>query len=182
MKKSLTAAALVGFLLTTPAFAGTKAGVTLPDTKTVAGQTLVLNGLGLREKLFIDIYVGGLYLPSKTTDGQKAIDVDAPKQIVMQFVYALTAEDLAKTMRESLAKAGSAEVRAKADTLAGWMEAVEPGDQIILEYVPGTGTSVIVKGKTKGTLAGTDMMKALFGIYLGPNPPTTDLKKGLLGS
>ena len=38
------------------------AGVTLPDTQQVAGKTLVLNGMGIRTKYIVKIYVGGLYL------------------------------------------------------------------------------------------------------------------------
>ena len=40
------------------AHAASLAGVTVPDSATVGGSTLVLNGMGLREKYFIDIYVG----------------------------------------------------------------------------------------------------------------------------
>ena len=172
----------LGLLMATPAMAGELAGVTLPDTMDVGGTSLVLNGMGLREKYFIDIYVGGLYLPARTQDAAKAINDDVPKRIVMEMTYDLDKEKLGDTMRESISKAESKSVAAKADTLAGWMEDVTKGDQIILEYVPGTGTSVIVKGKKKGTLEGPEMMKALWGIYLGPNPPTKALKAGLLGN
>ena len=180
MTSRLLAVAL-GALMTAPVYAGSLAGVTLSDTAELGGQKLVLNGMGLREKFFIDIYVGGLYLPAKTTDAAKAINDDVPKRIVMHMTYDLSAEKLAETMRESISKAESKEAASKAETLAGWMEDVVAGDEILLDYVPGTGTSVVVKGKTKGTIQGTDFMKALWGIYLGPNPPTDALKKGLLG-
>ena len=42
--------------------AASLAGVTLPDTAQVAGTTLVLNGLGLRKKFVVKVYVAGLYL------------------------------------------------------------------------------------------------------------------------
>ena len=44
-------------LALSPAHAATLAGVTLADTATVGGQPVVLNGMGLREKYFLDIYV-----------------------------------------------------------------------------------------------------------------------------
>src|SRR5262249_4325913 len=40
---------LVIAALATPAAAGTKGGVTMPDQVTVGDKTLVLNGMGLRE-------------------------------------------------------------------------------------------------------------------------------------
>lgn len=171
----------LGLLVVPAAHAASLAGVTMPDTASVGGSQLVLNGLGLREKYMLDIYVGGLYLPAKTTDAGKAINDDVPKRIVMHMTYDLSKEKLASTMRDSLNKSADPEVSKHADTLASWMDDVEDGDQIVLDYVPGKGCSVQVKGAVKGTLEGTAVMKGLWGVYLGPNPPTKALKSGLLG-
>ena len=40
------------------------AGVKFDDSVRVNGQTLVLNGAGVRKKLFIKVYAGALYLPT----------------------------------------------------------------------------------------------------------------------
>jgi len=61
------------------------------------------------------------------------------------------------------------------------MELVHSGDEVVFDYVPGKGTQVKVKGKDKGTIEGADFMRALWTIYLGPNPPSESLKKGMLG-
>ncbi|HEX6929025.1 MAG TPA: chalcone isomerase family protein, partial [Gammaproteobacteria bacterium] len=58
MKKTLLAAAFVAFA--GGVSAAELAGVTLPDTASVGGQELVLNGMGLREKFWVDVYVGAL--------------------------------------------------------------------------------------------------------------------------
>ena len=65
-------AIFVMLLFATPAVGAELNGVTLPDTISVNGKTLVLNGLGLRKKAFIKVYVAGLYLPHKIK-GTKAI-------------------------------------------------------------------------------------------------------------
>jgi hypothetical protein len=174
----MSALALAFFL--SAAQAATLAGVSLPDTATVGGQPVVLNGLGLREKYFMDIYVGGLYLPAKTKDASKAINDDVPKRIVMHFTYELSKDKLGGIMLESLNNSGSAAAKKHAAELAGWMTNVAPGDEITLDYAPGTGTSVAVGGQTKGTIAGPEFMKAIFGVYLGPKPPTKDLKAGMM--
>jgi len=168
-------------LLAPLASAGTLAGVTMDDSATVGGQKLVLNGMGLREKFWIDIYVGGLYLPAKTSDAAKAIKDDVPKRIAMEFTYGLSAKQLASTLEDGIGKAGEPEATKHVETFSSWMEDVDKGDVILLDYVPGEGTSVTVKGKKKGTLPGTSLMRALFTVYLGPNPPTKALKSGLLG-
>src|SRR5688500_11461026 len=69
------------------ASAATLAGVTMPDTIDVGGDKLVLNGQGLREMLFIDIYVAGLYLPVKTHDAATVINSDVHKRVVMHFIF-----------------------------------------------------------------------------------------------
>jgi hypothetical protein len=169
---------------TVHAWAGSLAGVTFPDQATVGGQAVVLNGLGLREKYFVDVYVGGLYLPTKTTDSARAIADDVPKRIVMHFVYGggVPKDKLIETFDESFANQGAAGTAQAANQakLAGWMEDMAAGDQVVLDYVPGTGTTVSVKGKVKGTIPGTDFMKVLWAVYVGPHPPTAALKQGMM--
>lgn len=165
------------------ALAGSLAGVNMPDTASVGGQALVLNGMGLREKYFIDVYVGGLYLPAKTTDAAKAIEMDSAKRIVMHFVYSdVPADKVRETFTEGFASVpGAAAMQDRVNKLNGLMIDLTTGDEVILDYVPGTGTTVTIKGQVKGTIAGADFMKGLWGVYLGASPPTAKLKAGLLG-
>lgn len=166
--------------------AGTLAGVTLPDSLTSdSGQTLVLNGLGLREKFFFDIYVGGLYLPAKTHDAASAISQDVPKRIVMRFVYSkVTAQQMIDTFEENFVKnPQAASLKAEIAKLESVMTTdIVAGDTVTLDYVPGRGTSVSIKGVTKVTIPGVEFMKALWTIYLGPNPAYGPLKDGMLGN
>ena len=179
----LQTAILFASLFTSPAHAGELAGVTMPDNVTVAGKPLVLNGMGLREKFFIDVYVGGLYLPEKTTDARKAIDADVPKRIEMSFIYSeVDKGKITGAFDDGFAAVGATESQSSGlARLNGMMETVKSGEKIVLDYEPGVGTHVFVKGAEKGTIAGVDFMKALWGVYLGPSPPTGALKKGMLG-
>lgn len=169
-------------LLAQFAFGGTLAGVTLPDTATVGGEEVKLVGMGLREKYFIDIYVGGLYLANPTGDDKAAIAADEPKRIVMHFIYSdVPADKMRETYTEGFAANGAGSMKTQIDQLNGWMADMTTGDQVVLDYVPGKGTTVTVKGAEKGTIAGADFMKALFSVYLGDSPPTSKLKRGMLG-
>jgi hypothetical protein len=47
--------------------------------------------------------------------------------------------------------------------------------------VPGTGTQVYWDGTLKGTIPGEEFHHALLNVYMGPNPPTSSLKDGMLG-
>lgn len=168
-------------LLCASAFAAQLAGVTVPDTATVGGQTVVLNGMGLREKYYIDVYIGALYLPKKMTSASEAVSTDAAKRIAMHFIYdKVTAAQLTETLREGFGHAAAAPA-GTLDQLCGYMADVRAGDVVAFEYSPGTGTAVTVKGKVKGTIPGKDFMVALWSVFLGTSPPTARLKAGMLG-
>ena len=179
----MLAAAFSLLLALAPAHAADLAGVTLPDSATVGGQPLVLNGMGLREKYFIDIYVGALYLPAKSKDAAAAVALDAPKRVVMHFIYKeVTAEQMRETFAEGLAKLPNrAALADRFATLDGMMKTVRAGDSVTLDYVPGKGTTVTFNGAVSGTVAGADFMKAVWSIYLGPDPASDKLKKGMMG-
>jgi hypothetical protein len=164
--------------------AATLAGVNLPDTATVADKSLVLNGLGLRTEFMVKVYVGGLYLEHKSTDAGGIIKADAPKRIVMQFLHDASKKQMTDAFDQSFKdNAPDAETTIKSDT-DRFLAAVEPvkvGEQMVFTYLPGTGTTIAINGNDKLTIAGPAFSQAIFSVWLGPKPPTSSLKKGMLG-
>lgn len=61
MRKTVISLASAMFVLVSmfDLHAASLAGVTLPDTEQVGGTKLVLNGLGLRTKFMVKVYVAG---------------------------------------------------------------------------------------------------------------------------
>ena len=184
MRRTLLAG-LALCLLAAPTSAGELAGVTLPDTATVGEQQLVLNGLGLRKKLFIKIYVGGLYLPAKEANADKILANDAPSRMVMSFLYSVSASQMCDAWNEGLemnTPNAAADVAAAFKTLCTYMEDIPKGNQLVLSYAPATGTTVEVNGKSKGTLPGKATSDAIVRTWIGPDPaPGADFKKAVLG-
>jgi hypothetical protein len=179
------AACLSLLLLALPAAAGSLAGVNLPDKAEVKGQTLVLNGMALRSKFFIKVYVAGLYLSQKEKAPAKILAEDSPRRMVMHFLYSVNKEQMCEAWNEGLEQntpKASADVKKAFTTLCGWMEAIPKGNQLVLTYVPGEGTTVEVNGKAKGTLPGKAVSDAIVNTWIGPDPgPGADFKKGVLG-
>lgn len=178
-------AAALSLLLALPAGAGTLAGVNLPDKAEVKGQSLVLNGMGLRKKLFIKVYVGGLYLAQKEKSAAKVMADDVPRRMVMHFIYDVSKDQMCEAWDEGLAQNtpnASADVKKAFTTLCGWMEGVGKGHKLVLTYVPGEGTMVEVAGQAKGTLPGKAVADAILATWIGPDPgPGEDFKKAVLG-
>lgn len=184
MRKTLNALVLT-LLITAPVMAATLAGVSLPDKAAVNGQQLALNGLGLRSKFFIKVYVGGLYLSAKQGNAGAVMSADAPRRQVMHFLYGVSKDQMCDAWKEGLednTKNPSAEVTKNFNSLCSWMEAIPKGNELTLTYVPGTGTSVEVNGKVKGTLPGKATADAILATWIGPKPgPGDDFKKAVLG-
>jgi len=184
MKKSILAGLIVVSVAAT-ALAAKLAEVSMPDTASVSGKTLKLNGLGLRTKLFFKIYVAGLYLETPTHDDTQAVNSEETKRVVMHFLYKkVTKKQLVDAWEEGFQDNSPADLEKVKKEIAqfeSWMTDLTAGQEMTFTYVPGIGTAVEVAGQSKGTIPGIDFMRCLFRVWLGVHPPTGDLKSGMLG-
>jgi len=178
---------LLSLMLLVPAFAfaASLADVNLDDKVVVNGQTLSLNGIGLRKKLFFKIYVGGLYLTAKSSNPATILAADSPRRMTMHFLYSVSKDQMCDAWEEGLeanTPNASAEVKTAFKTLCSWMEPIPKGNRLVLTYVPGTGTTVEINGKAKGTLPGKATADAIVSTWIGPKPAMgDDFKNAILG-
>ncbi len=172
-------------LVTGPALAGKLHSVEMADTQAVGEHSLVLNGMALRKVAFIKVYVAGLYLPEKATDGAAVLAGDTPRHLVMHWLRGGGKDKICDAWYEGLeanTPGASSDLKAQFDTLCEWMADAEKKDQFVFTYIPGTGTEVSVKGQSKGTLEGKAFADALFASWIGAKPgPGEGFKKALLG-
>jgi len=191
MKRSIVAtlsldAVLVGSALSplsSPAPAAELAGATLPDTLAAGDKTLKLNGLGLRKKAVFKVYVGGLYLESPSKDAGAILTADQAKAIRMHFLRDLTKAQLVEAFQEGFDANAKDRASQKAafDRMMALVPDVKEGSTLTLVYVPGKGTTLSAGSKELGLFEGKGFADAVFAIWLGPKPPSDDLKKGMLG-
>ena len=164
--------------------AASLAGVNLPDTVQAGGKTLLLNGLGLRTKFVVKVYVAGLYLEQKSTDPNAILKADAPKRLVMHFLRDVSKNQLVDAFDEAFnsnVPDAKKAMKADIDRLFAALEPVKEGDEMAFTYVPGTGTTLALNGKEKLAIAGPGFAPVIFSVWLGPKPPNAGLKKGILG-
>ena len=77
-------------------------GVFIDDrVNTQNGDSLLLNGAGLREKLWLDVYVGSLYLPAQSGDVAEILSKPGPLRIQLDFIYKEVAAEM-KRIRANL--------------------------------------------------------------------------------
>ena len=96
------ALALTLFVAASAAQAASVGGVNLADTVTAGGQKLVLNGAGVRKKLFFKVYTGALYLPAKQNSPDFILGADTPRQMSMHFTFDVEKEKIAEAWQEGL--------------------------------------------------------------------------------
>lgn len=187
MRSTMTRLVLAASLSLAALSAGavTVAGVNIADTASVNGQNLVLNGAALRKKFVVKVYTAALYLPAKQNNAAAILAADTPRRMVMHFVYDVDKGKIAEAWEEGLTAntpKATAEVKTAFKQLSSWMEDMKEGQELVMTYVPGTGTQVTVNGKVKGTLAGKAVNDAILATWIGPKPgPGGDFKKALLG-
>jgi hypothetical protein len=186
MRKTTMLALTVAFAMLAPAWAKELAGVSMPDTITVGGKALALNGLGLREATFlkIDVYVAGLYLERTASDPEAILASGETKQLKMHFLRGVSRKDVVGSWKEGVTKnagAAAGAVQDRFEKLYAAMTDVAEGDDLILTEVPGKGVTATLEGKELVTLAGEDFARVLWSIWLGKSPPNPELKLGLLG-
>ena len=164
------------------------AGIQLAERMQVGDAVLQLNGGGIRTKLFFKIYVGALYLPQKQTSAEAIIADEHERRIAMYILHELSGEKLFSAFSDAIESNHSAAELAALDAKIQQMKQifeavheVKPGDIIMLDYLPDSGTRITVNGTERGIIAGADFNRALLKVWLGKNPVQDDLKKGMLG-
>ncbi|MDQ6957593.1 MAG: chalcone isomerase family protein [Mariprofundaceae bacterium] len=173
------------FLLSTSVFAAEVEGVNVPDTAMVAGQSLQLNGAGVRTKFFFDIYVGALYLSHPAHQAKQAIEDAGPKRVSMYFLYGeVGREKLTDGWVAGFEKNQTKEAMDRLKPLLKQFNAMfgdaRKGDVYIFDFLPDGTTTVTFKGQKKGHVQGEDFQQALLAVWLGKHPADKDLKKAML--
>ena len=159
--------------------------VTLPDTLSIEGQHLILNGAEYRKKYMLKIYACALYLTTKQTDPKSIISADEPMAARLHFVFKVPRQTMIEMMDmgfNNSTNGNIAPIKQNIDALYAQLpEIFQKGDIVDLVYVKGRGIVCHINGTYKGESTGLDFKKAVFGIWLGDKPIQEDLKKGMLG-
>lgn len=184
MKNRITGALVAALLL---------AAVAPLASFTLGGKEMALAGTGERVKFFVTIYYASLYVPAglKGKGGETIAAADEPMSVVLKVDSTkLTRERFMSATRDGFANvAGLGYPTSNSERFLSFFGGIEiaVGDCIYLSYVPGQGLTAayqsVATGKIRslGSIAGLAFKKALFAIWLGPDPVQGGLKDGMLG-
>jgi hypothetical protein len=175
---SLTAAAQV-----------TVSGVKYEESAMLGRSKLQLNGAGTRYKGPFRVYTAGLYVGKKTTTTEEVLGQPGAKRMTVVMLRDIDAGELGKLfvrgVEDNMDKAAMSRL------IPGLMrmsqvftdhKRLTNGEQFTIDWIPGTGTVVSVRGVQQGEpFKEPEFFNALLRIWLGPVPADWKLKESLLG-
>jgi hypothetical protein len=167
-----------------PSLAGELEGVKMPDDVLVEGHALKLNGMGLRKKFIINVYVAGLYVEHPNKDASAILGTDETRRVDMVMLRDLDAATIVEAIRTGFDKNAKAQLpglQERLDAFCKIVPNVKKGQTLTISYVPGKGTSIAGAGGAT-MITGKDFADALFSVWIGKEPVDDTLKKGMLGA
>ena len=162
------------------------AGVKVAEQIELAGQTLQLNGAGIRSKFVFDIYIGALYVTHKSNKVKDILSATGPKRVMMHFLH--DEVDKQKLIdgwldgfENNHSSAEFEKLKPRLLQFNNLFVTANKGDVIVLDYLPGQGTRVSINNSLVGTVEGEDFNRGLLKVWLGDDPADDTLKDAMLG-
>ena len=163
-------------------------GVKLEDSAEVRGSKLLLNGSGTRYKGPFKVYVAGLYLEKKASTLDEVVNQPGLKRISITMVRDIDAGELGKLLtrgvQDNMAPGEMSKLvpgLVRMGQIFSEYKNLVTGDNFMIEWVPGSGTVITVKGKVQGEpFKEPEFFKAMMSIWMGPVPADFKLKDALL--
>ena len=188
MKKLLVSITILCSLAISSMFSQTKVGdAVLPNSIKLEEQSLVLNGAGIREKLWFDLYACGLYLPNKSVDASSIVDADELMSIKLHILSSMVSkkkliEALRKGIDETNKVSDVMPLKSKINVFLSLIKNdIEIDNVYDIVYFPNKGITVFENNKDVGFIEGLDFKRILFNIWLAKSPVDSDLKQKMLG-
>ena len=164
-------------------------GVKLADPIDLSGAKLQLNGAGIRYKAIFKVYVAALYLDKKAATPEEVYAVPGPKRISITVLREIDSNELGKSFTKAFEEnAPKTEMSKlipgllKMGQVFSDQKKMAAGESFTIDWIPGTGTVIMVKGKAQGEpVKEVEFYNAMLRIWLGSKPADWKLKDELLG-
>jgi hypothetical protein len=155
-----------------------------PKKLKIENNELQLRGTGTRVKLWMDMYILGLFVSDTQQNASQIVSSNETAVVRLSIISGLiTAEKMDKAIRDGFKKSTQGKPEAiqnEIDTfLKVFKQGVKKKDLFQFTYQTEVGTSITKNGKQLANIQGLAFKKALWGIWLGKNPVDKKLKTKL---
>lgn len=160
-----------------------------PGSVQVGGRKVQLNGSGTRYKAVFQVYRAALYTEKPVQQYADLAGGAEAKRIHLVMLREVNANELGgmfiRGIQENVDKAESARLMPamlRMSALFNEYKRLDPGDSVTLDWVPGKGTVVSVRGvPAADPIPEAQFYQALAGIWLGAAPADWKLRDAMLG-
>ena len=161
-------------------------GVSVPEEVTFSGHTMVLTGVGIRTRFFVDAYVAALYLPEVSSDPDGILASGSPLDIRVTIISDMvTGDRFAESAMDGFVRSTHGDlgpIRPQVDTMIKtFRNSLDVGDVFDLVYNPDAGTEIYRNGELQEVVEGLDFRAVMAGIWLSEDPVQTSLRDQMLG-
>lgn len=164
------------------------AGIEMPqDLSYINGSKLNLYGAGVRTFLWMDMYVGAIFLSNEKERPKEIIEANENMGMRLHILSSLVSNKrIIKAIEEGFQKSTKGNLssyQSRINEMIGFFEGeISPGDVIDMVYSKNGVTQVYLNQKKCGEIKGLDFKKALFGVWLSNDPIDISLKEQMLRS
>ncbi len=165
------------------------AGVKLDDAIELHNAKLQLNGAGIRYKAIFKVYVAALYLGKKVATPEEVYAASGPKRMSITLLREIDSNELGKSFTKAFEE--NAPKTEMSKLIPGLLKMGQvfsdqkkmlAGENFTIDWIPGAGTVISVKGKTQGeAIKEVEFFNAMMRIWLGAKPADWKLRDELLG-
>lgn len=168
-------------------------GVRFERRLELGGNALLLNGAGIRYKAVFKVYAAGLYMPAtqqpKATTPDEVLAVSGPRRMAITMLREIDSNELGRLftrgVEENMPRSDYAKLvpgLVRMGEMFAKHKRLMPGDAFTIDWMPGVGTVISVKGQPQGEpFKEPEFFNALLRIWLGKSPADHLLKDALLG-
>jgi hypothetical protein len=165
------------------------AGVKLDEALDLHGSKLQLNGAGVRFRAILKVYTARLYLSKKAGTLEEVLAAPGAKRISITMLRDIDSNELGKLftrgVEDNSPKGEVAQLipgLLRMSQIFSDQKQLKTGDTFTIDWVPGNGTVISVKGVPQGEpIKEQAFFNSLVRIWLGPSPADWKLKDALLG-
>ena len=153
----------------------------------IDGKSIKLQGIGLREQLSEELYIGTLFTEYRSLDPEILAEPGNTKRMELRIVTSkITAKRFGRLWAETIrinnpSRAVKSQQKAIIMFNDMFKDSLYRGDQIVMDHIPGEGTTIYLNGSELGQIISDSFMGLLLQTWIGPRPPSDSFKNTILG-
>lgn len=154
----------------------------------LGGQTLALNGAGIRYKAMFQVYAAALYLEQPATTLEAVLQLKGCKRLTATMLREVNATELGNLFTKGIVdNIPPQETQTHLTNISRMggvfsrFKSLKEGDSFTADRLPGKGMVLIVNNEAQHEPFDEAFFDAILNIWLGPKPADRLLKQALLG-